>query len=59
MKYPHGYAGSLRSKVKVRDKRFYGLKTHDCHVMFQRLLPIIIREYLPLNVVKPLVALSR
>ncbi|XP_050369390.1 uncharacterized protein LOC126787579 [Argentina anserina] len=59
VKYPHGYAGSLRSKVNVREKNFHGLKTHDCHVMLQRLLSIVIREYLPLNVVKPLVALCR
>ena len=49
----------MRSKVNLRGKKFHGLKTHDCHVILQRLLPIVIREYLPLNVVKPLVALSR
>lgn len=57
-KYPSGYAGSLKSKIKVADKKFIGLKTHDCHVIMQRLLPIIIRPYLRHCVVQPLIALS-
>ena len=58
-KYPYGYAGSLKNKANAADKRFYGLKTHDCHVLLQRLLPVVIRPYLPLNVVQPLIELSR
>lgn len=58
-KYPTGYAGSLKSKVNLDEKKFNGLKTHDCHVMFQRLLPIVIRPYLPCGVVGPLIALSQ
>ncbi len=57
--YPYGYAGSLKNKVNVEDKKFYGLKTHDCHVLLQRLLPVVIRSYLPPNVIEPLIALSR
>ena len=57
--YPSGYAGSLKNKVNVEDKKFYGLKTHDCHVLFQRLLPVVIRPYLPHFVVEPLIKLSR
>lgn len=59
VKYPHGYAGSLKNRVNVGEKRFHGLKTHDCHVMLQRLIPIVIRAYLPVHVVKPLIALCR
>ena len=58
VKYPLGYARSLRNKVKLVDKKFYGLKTHDCHVLLQRLLPVVIRGFLPHNVVKPLISLS-
>ncbi|CAM8910821.1 unnamed protein product [Rhodiola kirilowii] len=58
-KYPDGYAGSLKNKISVTGKKFNGLKTHDCHVMMQRLLPIFIRPYLPYNIVEPLIALSR
>ncbi|CAM8948480.1 unnamed protein product [Rhodiola kirilowii] len=40
-KYPYGYAGSLKNKINVDDKKFNGLKTHDYHVMLQRLLPMV------------------
>ncbi|CAM8877441.1 unnamed protein product [Rhodiola kirilowii] len=56
-KYPSGYAGSLKNKINFEDKKFIGLKTHDCHVILQRLLPIYIRPYLPRNVVDPLISL--
>ncbi|CAM8975732.1 unnamed protein product [Rhodiola kirilowii] len=58
-KYPYGYAGSLKNKFNVEEKKFNGLKTHDCHVMLQRLLPVFIRPYLPHYVVEPLISLSR
>ncbi|CAM8890731.1 unnamed protein product [Rhodiola kirilowii] len=58
VKYPSGYAGTLKNKINLDDKKFRGLKTHDCHVMLQRLLPVCIRPYLPPNVIIPLIALS-
>ncbi|CAM8892935.1 unnamed protein product [Rhodiola kirilowii] len=58
-KYPYGYAGSLKNKINVEDKKFNGLKTHDCHVLLQRLLPVFIQPYLPHYVVEPLISLSR
>ncbi|CAM8975640.1 unnamed protein product [Rhodiola kirilowii] len=58
-KYPYGYAGSLKNKINVEEKKFNGLKTHDCHVMLQRLLPVFIRPYLPHYVIEPLISLSR
>ncbi|CAM8909852.1 unnamed protein product [Rhodiola kirilowii] len=58
-KYPFGYAGSLKNKINVEYKKFNGLKTHDCHVMLQRLLPVFIRPYLPHYVIDPLISLSR
>ncbi|CAM8974825.1 unnamed protein product [Rhodiola kirilowii] len=58
-KYPYGYAGSLKNKINVEDKKFNGLKTYDCHVMLQRLLSVFIRPYLPHYVVEPLISLSR
>ena len=59
IKYPSGYAGQLRSKVNVQDKKFYKLKTHDCHVLLQRILPILIRPYVGSRVADTLVDLSR
>ncbi|CAM8940949.1 unnamed protein product [Rhodiola kirilowii] len=57
-KYPSGYTGSLQNKINLKYKKFNGLKTHDCHVILQRLLPIYIRPYGPRNVVDPLISLS-
>ncbi len=52
---PDGYASNIKRCVcKVS-----GLKTHDCHVIFQKLLPIAIRDILPEDVVIPLIQLSR
>ncbi|KAL9676132.1 hypothetical protein QQ045_004345 [Rhodiola kirilowii] len=58
VKYPYGYAWSLRSKINLHDKQVNGLKTHDCHVMLQRVLPVVIRPYLPYCVESPLISLS-
>ncbi|CAM8960375.1 unnamed protein product [Rhodiola kirilowii] len=46
VKYPYGYAGSLRNKINLDDKKFIGLKTRDCHVMLQCLLPLEIVKIL-------------
>ncbi|XP_004293050.1 PREDICTED: uncharacterized protein LOC101297410 [Fragaria vesca subsp. vesca] len=40
------------------ENKIIGLKTHDCHVLLQRLLPVVIRPYLQSDVVDTLVALS-
>ncbi|CAM8908185.1 unnamed protein product [Rhodiola kirilowii] len=58
VKYPYGYAASLTNKINLQDKNFQGLKTHDCHVILQRVLPVLIRPYLPRGVVSTLTALS-
>ena len=40
LKLIDGYASNLVHCVNVKDYRFYGLKSHDCHVFIQRLLPL-------------------
>jgi hypothetical protein len=42
----------------VKECKVFGLKTHDCHVIFQRLLPLVIRDLLPKKVCEPLIGLS-
>lgn len=59
VRYPSGYAGSLKNKVRIEDKKFYGLKTHDCHVLLQRILPVVIRPYVAKHVADALCDLSR
>ncbi|XP_004296227.1 PREDICTED: uncharacterized protein LOC101306419 [Fragaria vesca subsp. vesca] len=58
VKYPSGYAGNIARCIKMGENKIIWLKTHDCHVLLQRLLPVVIRPYLQSDVVDTLVALS-
>ncbi|CAN6704527.1 unnamed protein product [Malus baccata var. baccata] len=59
VKFPDGYASNISRCVNVSGCKFSNMKSHDCHVILQRLLPVGIRHLLPLDVVKPIVLLSR
>ncbi|CAL9025651.1 unnamed protein product [Prunus brigantina] len=59
VKFPDGYASNVARCVNVDGGKFTGLKSHDCHVFMQRLLPVGIRHLLPEDVVKPIMLLSR
>ena len=53
---PDGYASNLARCVDKTKLKLHGLKSHDCHVFMQRLLPIAFSA-LPQNVWKPLTEL--
>ncbi|KAI5312791.1 hypothetical protein L3X38_041965 [Prunus dulcis] len=59
IKFPDGNASNIARCVNVDGGKFTGLKSHDCHVFMQRLLPVGIRHLLPEDVVKPIMLLSR
>ncbi|VVA36987.1 PREDICTED: transposon CACTA En/Spm, partial [Prunus dulcis] len=59
VKFPDGYVSNIARCVNVDGGKFTGLKSHDCHVFMQRLLPVGIRHLLPKDVVKPIMLLSR
>ena len=59
VKLPDGYAGNLRRCVDVDARKISGLKSHDYHVILQKLLPLVVRDILPKEVVIPLIELSR
>ncbi|KAF7131579.1 hypothetical protein RHSIM_Rhsim09G0057000 [Rhododendron simsii] len=46
IKYPDGYAANISRCVSTKGDKLTGLKSHDCHVLLQRLLPIGMRGYL-------------
>ena len=46
IKFPDGYAANISRNVNISDGKISGLKSHDCHVLLQRLLPVSIRPYL-------------
>jgi len=44
LKVPDGYTSNISAKVKLRERKFTGLKSHDCHMIMQQLLPIALRR---------------
>ena len=46
VKFPDGLAGNLKKNVTA-DGKLTGLKSHDCHVILQRLLVVGIRHFVP------------
>ena len=58
VKFPDGYASNIARCVSEKDHKVSGMKSHDCHVLLQRLLPIAIRKCLPKDVYTALVELS-
>jgi hypothetical protein len=52
----NGYASNISRCVRLNDRTMSSLKSHDCHVLMQQLLPITLRGLkLSSNVVKVLV----
>ena len=45
IKYPDGYAANISRSVNTRNGRLLNLKSHDCHVLLQRILPIGMRGF--------------
>ncbi|XP_028051487.1 uncharacterized protein LOC114256109 [Camellia sinensis] len=43
--YPDGYAANISRCVTSKNGRLSGMKSHDCHVLLQRLLPIGMRGF--------------
>ena len=50
VKVPQGYSSNVSKLVSMQDLKPIGLKSHDCHVLIQQLLPVAIRGILPKNV---------
>ncbi|KAL6532724.1 hypothetical protein OROGR_013684 [Orobanche gracilis] len=47
VKVPEGYSSNIKSLVSVTVLKLKGLKSHDCHVIMENLLPIAIRSIFP------------
>ncbi|XP_012846911.1 PREDICTED: uncharacterized protein LOC105966882 [Erythranthe guttata] len=55
---PDGYASNISRHVQLEKQIIWGLKSHDNHVLMQKILPIAARRALPKNVVDVLIELS-
>ena len=58
LKLPDGCSSNIARCCKVAKLKFQGMKSHDCHVFMQKLLPSAFRELLPDDVHKVLCDLS-
>ena len=45
VKYPDGYVANISRSVNAKNGRLSGLKSYDCHVLLQRILPIGLRGF--------------
>ncbi|KAK2401723.1 hypothetical protein QL285_051293 [Trifolium repens] len=58
VKMPDGYSSNLARCADVEKGRMRGMKSHDCHVFMQTLLPIAFSS-LPQHVLNPLIEVSQ
>nr|GEZ95029.1 hypothetical protein [Tanacetum cinerariifolium] len=57
VKLPDGFGSCFKHKVTDNDTNITGLKSHDCHIMMQHLLPYGLENYLPDKIAKPIIDL--
>lgn len=59
LKVPDGFSANISRCVNVKDSKISGLKSHDCHVLLQSILPLVIRGLLVKDVAEPLIELCQ
>ncbi|KAL3638393.1 hypothetical protein CASFOL_017764 [Castilleja foliolosa] len=59
VKFPDGYASNISRCVTATDQKLSGMKSHDCHVILQRILPPGIRGSLTKEVREVLTELGQ
>ncbi|XP_057548135.1 uncharacterized protein LOC130826571 [Amaranthus tricolor] len=58
IRFPDGYVSNMARNIDMAKHQLFGMKSHDCHVFMQRLIPIAFRELLPVKVWEALTELS-
>ncbi|XP_035546617.1 uncharacterized protein LOC118348652 [Juglans regia] len=58
VKFPDGFASNIGRCVNVSEGKIKGMKSHDCHIFMQALLPVVIGGLLQPNVRQALIDLS-
>lgn len=59
LKVPDDYASNISHCVNLDNCKIIGLKSHDCHVLMQRFLPLAFRDFLPNSIWEPINALCK
>ena len=57
LKMPDGYASNLGRCVNVAQRQFFSMKSHDCHIFMECLLPVVLRK-IPDHIWRPLTEMS-
>lgn len=47
LKLPDSFSSNISRRVVMDDLKILGLKSHDCHVLMQQILPVLLRGLLP------------
>ncbi|GLT51255.1 hypothetical protein SLA2020_246760 [Shorea laevis] len=58
LRFPDGFASNISRCVNMQDAKVSGMKSHDCHIFMQSLLPIAFRDFLPKQVWEALTGIS-
>ncbi|KAF5472304.1 hypothetical protein F2P56_009033 [Juglans regia] len=58
VKFKDGFASNIARCVNVSDKKISGMKSHDCYIFMQALLPVVIGVFLRPDVCQALIELS-
>ncbi|KAK7244185.1 hypothetical protein RIF29_39003 [Crotalaria pallida] len=56
-KVPEGYSSNIKNLVCMKELKLKGLKSHDCHILMEHIVPIAIRSILPKKVRKTITKL--
>jgi len=59
VKFPDGYASDIRHNIHVNEKKIFGLKSHESHIILQHLLPLAVRRILPEMVSAAVIRISK
>jgi len=58
IKFPDGYAANLKRGVNILQLKINGLKSHDYHVIIERLLLVMMRGFVNIEIWEALAELS-
>jgi hypothetical protein len=58
LKFPDGYVVGLKQCVNVKVGKIHGLKSHDYHIIMERLLLVMLHRYLDDDIWEALAELS-
>ena len=54
VRFPHGFASNPERRVGADGNKVQGLKTHDCHILLQRVLLLSLEDWVALNYIEQL-----